>query len=202
MTSGIRGGATKHVCFAIAYGLTVLGAIALFLIIRTAGESMPGYAAGAGMPSAPHQAAAAAKSDVLLHVLLAMFAIVFMSRVMTSLFGRLGQPPVVGEVLAGIILGPSLLGRLAPGLSAHLLPAEIAPFLGLIAQLGVILYMFMVGLELDTASLVGRGPAAVAISHASIGVPFLFGAGLSLGLYTRLSTEGVPFTVFLLFLGV
>jgi Kef-type K+ transport system membrane component KefB len=71
-----------------------------------------------------------------------------------------------------------------------------------IAQLGVILYMFMVGLELDTSTLVGRGHAAVAISHASIVVPFLLGAGLALGLYPRLSTGAVPFTPFALFLGV
>jgi Kef-type K+ transport system membrane component KefB len=202
MRSDVNREPPKRLQFAVAYGLTVLGAIALFLVIRAVGESMPGYAAGAGMPSALHRAVGAAKSDVLMHVLLAMFAIVVTSRVMASLFARLGQPPVVGEVLAGIMLGPSLLGRLAPGLAAQLLPAESAPYIGLIAQLGVILYMFMVGLELDTDSLIGRGHAAVAISHASIIVPFLLGSGLSLGLYTRLSTEGVPFTVFALFLGV
>ena len=202
MRSDIRSESPNRLRFAIAYGLTVLGAIALFLVIRAFGETLPDATGGLAAPSAPQRAVAAARSDVLMHVLLAMFAIVVASRVMASLFGRLGQPPVVGEVLAGIMLGPSLLGRVAPGLAGQLLPAEIAPYLGLIAQIGVILYMFMVGLELDTASLIGRGHAAVAISHASIVVPFLLGAGLALGLYSRLSAGAVPFTVFALFLGV
>src|SRR5215813_4842926 len=105
MRSDADGEATNRLRFAIAYGLTVLGAIALFLVIRASGESLPCYAVGVAMPSAPHRAVAAAKSDVLMHVLLAMFAIVVTSRALASLFGRLGQPPVVGEVLAGIMLG-------------------------------------------------------------------------------------------------
>jgi Kef-type K+ transport system membrane component KefB len=137
-----------------------------------------------------------------MHVLLAMFAIVVASRVMAWLFGRLRQPPVVGEVLAGILLGPSLLGRLSPGLAAQLLPAEVAPYLGVIAKLGVILYMFLVGLELDATSLIVRGRAALAIAHGSIVVPFLLGAALALWLHPRLSSADVPLTPFALFLGV
>jgi Kef-type K+ transport system membrane component KefB len=78
----------------------------------------------------------------------------------------------------------------------------VAPLLGIVAQLGVILYMFVVGLELDLRALGERGRAAVAISHASIVAPFLLGAALALGIYPVLATRDVPFTAFALFLGV
>jgi Kef-type K+ transport system membrane component KefB len=114
----------------------------------------------------------------------------------------LGQPPVLGEVVAGILLGPSLLGRLAPETAAFVLPPAVAPFLQVIAQLDVILYMFLVGLELNAGMLRGRARATVLTSHASILVPFLLGAVLALGLYPSFSHNDVPFTSFALFLGV
>ena len=114
-------------------------------------------------------------------------------------FAYLGQPPVIGEVIAGIVLGPSFLGADA---SAILLPPTVAPFLGVIAQLGVLLYMFTVGLELHTDLMRQRTHATVAISHTSILVPFVLGALLALELYPRLSSSDVPFTSFALFMGV
>ena len=89
---------------------------------------------------------------------------------------------MIGEIIAGILLGPSLLARAAPGVSAYLLPASIAPFLNVLSQIGVVLYMFVVGLELDPGLLSRRGHVAIAISHASIITPFLLGAALSLSL--------------------
>src|SRR5262249_52210665 len=133
---------------------------------------------------------------------LALTVVIVTGRLLGRLFICLGQPPVIGEVMAGIILGPSLLARVAPDASAFLLPTEVAPHLGVIAQLGLILYSFLVGLELDTGLLRQHAHAAVAISHASMIVPFLLGALLALGLYGRLSSSGVPFTSFALFLGV
>src|SRR6267154_1529940 len=109
---------------------------------------------------------------------------------------------MIGEIIAGILLGPSLLGRLAPGASAYLFPPAVGPFLNIIAQVGVILYMFLVGLELDPQLLRKRGHATVAISHASILAPFILGAALALVLYPRLSSGSVSFTNFSLFLGV
>jgi len=109
---------------------------------------------------------------------------------------------VIGEVIAGILIGPSLLGRVWPEASAFLLPAEVGPSIGVIAQLGVILYMFLVGLELNSAVLRERAGTTVAISHASIAVPFVCGAALALYLYPRLAESGVTFTSFALFSGV
>ena len=139
---------------------------------------------------------------MLLSVLVALTVIMVTARVVGSLFKRLHQPAVIGEVVGGILLGPSLLGRLSPETAAVLLPSEAAPFLGVIAQLGVILYMFMVGLELDLAVLRSRVAITVVISIASIVVPFALGAWLAWSLYGAWAPAGVGFTSFALFLGV
>jgi Kef-type K+ transport system membrane component KefB len=137
-----------------------------------------------------------------LHLLLALALVIATARSLGALCHWLQQPPVIGEMIAGILLGPSLLGQLAPNAYSYLLPQSIAPLLNAIAQFGVILYMFIVGLELNPSMLRGKGHAAVAISHASIVFPFLLGTGLSLILYPRFSNSAVPFTSFSLFLGV
>jgi Kef-type K+ transport system membrane component KefB len=145
----------------------------------------------------------AVSADTLLHILVALAVVITLARAVGALFRRLAQQPaVVGEIIAGLMLGPSLLGRVAPGAYHFLLPPSVAPYLGVIAQVGVILYMFLVGLELDPSLLRNRGHATIAISHASIITPFILGALLSLWLYPRLSSSDVPFTCFSLFLGV
>ncbi len=179
----------------------VLGGVALFFLIRSYGETL----------SAPAPVVAAATSrgaevtaapDALLHVLLALAAVVVAGRLLGKLLGAIGQPPVIGEVLGGILLGPSLLGRIAADVSAYILPSSVAPFLSVIAQLGVILYMFLVGLELNADLLRDRAHATLATSHASIVAPFVLGSWLALYLYPRLSSSDVPFTSFALFMGV
>lgn len=147
-------------------------------------------------------APAAATPDVLYHVLLALVAVIVAARACGALFARLHQPPVMGEVLAGLLLGPSFLGQVSPAAMHYLLPASAAPFLSVIAQIGVLLFMFLVGLELDTGRLGRRTRALLVISHVSIIVPFLLGVTLAAYLYPRLSTTDVPFTVFALFIGV
>ncbi|HWP04161.1 MAG TPA: cation:proton antiporter [Polyangiaceae bacterium] len=141
-------------------------------------------------------------SSSLLHVLVAMLAVIVAARALGAVFRRLSQPPVVGEMVAGILLGPSLLGRVAPGVSHFILPPAVAPYLQLIAQVGVLLFMFLVGLELDTSLLKRRTATTVAISHASILVPLVLGSLSALVVFPRLGTPGVPFGTFALFLGV
>jgi Kef-type K+ transport system membrane component KefB len=140
--------------------------------------------------------------DALVHVLVALAAVLVTGRLLGLLFRRVGQPPVIGEVVGGILLGPSLLGQVWPAAAAFVLPPEVAPFLGVISQLGVIFYMFLVGLELDLGLLRQSARATIAISQACIVVPFLLGAALALGLYPRLSGGEVPFGSFALFVGV
>ena len=140
--------------------------------------------------------------DLLWHLLLALAAVVIAGRLLGALFRFIGQPPVIGEVVAGILLGPSLLGGVSPDAYAFLLPPSVAPSLGLIAQLGVVTYMFLVGVELDTEGLKGQLHATVGIALTSIAVPFALGVWLATALYSGLSPAGVPFMHFTLFLGV
>lgn len=141
-------------------------------------------------------------SDTLFHVLLALAAVIALGRVVGMLFVYLGQPPVIGEVVAGILLGPSLFGQVAPKAAAFLFPEKSAPLLELIAQLGIILYMFLVGLELNGGLLKRLGRAAFVISNASMIVPFLLGLALALVLHPQLAGRDVPYLSFALFLGV
>jgi Kef-type K+ transport system membrane component KefB len=182
------------------YVAIVGGSIALFAWVRLLGADLQAPVADAS--HALFGTGAAKQSHALLHVLLALPVVIVAARLVGLLFIRFGQPPVIGEVLAGIALGPSLLGSVWPAASDFLLPAEVAPLLGIIAQVGVVLYMFLVGLELDPRYMRKSPHAALAISHASIVVPFLLGSTFALYLYPRLSTHDVPFTVFALFLGV
>jgi hypothetical protein len=105
---------------AVGYGLMLAAAVGLFLLIRAYGETLPTAAAVAPPPVS----AAAHKADALPHVLLALVAVILTGRVLSWAFTRIGQPPVIGEVVAGILLGPSLLGREA---SAWVLPPAVAP---------------------------------------------------------------------------
>jgi Kef-type K+ transport system membrane component KefB len=179
----------------LLYGVMALLTAVVFLWIRHHGTSL--VAPPPAIPAA-RDAASGHGSDPFLSVLIALTAIIVTGQVLARLFATISQPPVIGEVVAGILLGPSLLG---PEISALVLPPSVAPYLGVIAQLGVVLYMFLVGLELNPALLKNRGQTVV-ISHASIVVPFLAGALLSLPLYPRLSTSDVPFITFALFMGV
>ena len=145
---------------------------------------------------------ASAGRSAIGHVLLALVIIIIMARLLGTAFHYFHQPPVIGEIIAGILLGPSFLGHLSPEISAYVFPTAVSPFLGVLSEVGVILYMFLVGLELDPGLLKRRGHAAVAISHASIIAPFLLGTLLSLILYPRLATGDLKFTAFSLFLGV
>jgi Kef-type K+ transport system membrane component KefB len=181
------------------YPLMIAGAIGLFLVVRSIGMR---NVAPEPPPGVAPIGSAHASTDVLLHVMLALLVIIVAARACGAVCKRLQQPPVIGEVIAGIFLGPSLLGLAWPAATAFLLPPEIAPYLSVLAQVGVVLFMFMVGLELDAGKIRNRTRATVAISHASIIAPFLLGSVLALWLYPRFSTRAVPFTVFALFLGV
>src|SRR5690606_9472800 len=128
---------------------------------------------------------------LLLTLLLQIAVVLVAARALGALCRRIGQPQVVGEMAAGIALGPSLLGWAAPGVSALLFPAESLIGLNVLSQIGLVLFMFLVGLELDPRLLRGRGETALVTSHASIVAPFFLGSALALYLYPRLSDASV-----------
>lgn len=135
-------------------------------------------------------------------LLIQVGVILLVARLVGLVFRKLHQPQVIGEMLAGILLGPSLLGWLAPDISAALFPAESLGFLNALSQIGLLLFMFLVGLEFDPNMLRSQGRAAVVTSQASIVAPFILGAGLAFYLYPKLSDASVSFTSFALFMGI
>ena len=182
---------------ALIYAATLGASIGAFFLIRSLGPSF--VATG---PQEPVRPPTSDTPGILLHVLLSLVVVLVVARILGAMIRRLNQPQVMGEVVAGILLGPSFLGWLAPGVASQVLPVNTAPYLAVIAQVGVVLYMFLVGLELDTELLQERHQAAIAISHASIVVPFLLGAAFALWLYPLYSTGVFSFTTFALFIGV
>jgi len=138
----------------------------------------------------------------LLILLSQIGVILLLARLVSWGLRTLHQPQVMGEIVAGILLGPSLLGWLAPNASMALFSPDSLGPLNALGQAGVLLFMFLVGLKLDLANVWARGRPVLMIAHASIAVPLILGAGLALCLYPSLSDTGVTPTVFALFTGV
>jgi Kef-type K+ transport system membrane component KefB len=138
--------------------------------------------------------------QINVRVLLALAVVIAGSRFVGWAISKIGQPRVHGEILAGILLGPSLLGLVWPRAMGYIFPTEIIGALKVLAQVGLVMFMFLIGLELDLKKLRGHGHKAVVISHASILAPILLGAGLAVWLYPRLG-GGVDRLGFTLFLG-
>ncbi len=113
-------------------------------------------------------------------LLLQIIVIVLAAKLFAELFRRIGQPPVMGEMVAGIVLGPSVIGLISPQTMAFLFPPASMATLGLLSQIGVVLFMLVVGMELDIQHLREKASAAIMVSHASIVVPFFLGTSLSL----------------------
>jgi Kef-type K+ transport system membrane component KefB len=135
-------------------------------------------------------------------LLLQIAVVLATARAVGLLFRRLRQPQVAGEMLGGILLGPSVLGALAPRLEASLFPADSLDLFDAVSRFGLVLFMFLVGTKLDLQSLRGRGAkATVLISHLSIAVPFVLGGLLALLLHPSLSHPDVRRLHFTLFLG-
>jgi Kef-type K+ transport system membrane component KefB len=137
----------------------------------------------------------------LFTLVLQIAVILAVCRLAGSLFQKIHQPRVVGEMFAGIMLGPSLLGWMAPQVSAYLFPPASLGFLNALSQVGVVIFMFLVGLGINPKELKHQGHAAVLTSHVSITAPFVLASFLSLYLYPKLSDDSVAFTSFALFMG-
>ena len=135
-------------------------------------------------------------------LLLQIITIIIVARIFGWIFRKIGQPSVIGEIIAGIFLGPSLIGHYFPEYSAVLFPIESLGNLGFLSQIGLILFMFVIGMELDLKVLKNKANDAVVISHASIVIPFALGVGLSYFIYQQFAPKGVDFLSFSLFMGI
>ncbi|MBD2506265.1 cation:proton antiporter [Nostoc muscorum FACHB-395] len=138
---------------------------------------------------------------IVILVLVEVLIIIGLSRLVGLAFRSIKQPLVIGEIVAGIMLGPSLFGLVAPHLAVTLFPPETIPFLNVLSQVGLIFFMFLIGLELNPKYLSGQLEVAVLTSHVSILVPFSLGTLLAAILYPLVSNASVSFTAFALFLG-
>jgi Kef-type K+ transport system membrane component KefB len=140
--------------------------------------------------------------DPLAILLAQIVMIILVARLFGWIFKKIGQPTVIGEIIAGIVLGPSLVGMYFPEFSAALFPVESLGNLKFISQIGLILFMFVIGMELDIKVLKNKASEAVVISHASIVIPFALGIGLSYFVYNKFAPAGVEFLSFSLFMGI
>ncbi len=193
----------------ILYGFIVVGALLAVLAILQLGDQRYWNTVTTVAPRVAASAAAAEVSTAyanlrhpLAILIIQLLAVVVTARIFGHWATRLGQPPVVGEIIAGLVLGPSLLGWLAPAASQFIFPTNSLGTLNLFSQVGVILFMFVAGLELDTSHLRSRAHVAVAVSHVSIVLPFLLGVTLALYMYSSYAPAGVPFHAFALFMGI
>jgi Kef-type K+ transport system membrane component KefB len=138
-----------------------------------------------------------------LAILLAqIITIILVARFFGWICRKIGQPSVIGEIIAGIVLGPSLIGMYFPEFSALLFPKDSLGNLQFLSQIGLIFFMFVIGMELDLKALKNKAHEAVVISHASIIIPFALGIGLAYFIYESFAPKGVEFTSFGLFLGI
>ncbi|MDB4888844.1 MAG: putative sodium/hydrogen transporter [Gemmatimonadetes bacterium] len=183
--------------FGLAYLVLVGIPVGFVLVALRLGEHLPLLGERV---TAPEIRKATAGLDLGLLVI-QMVAIISAARVVGTIAKYVGQPRVVGEMVAGLLLGPSVLGRLAPGLSTHLFPTASLGFLNALAQVGLLLFMFLVGVELDPRHVRESGRTAVLTSHISILLPFTLGTLISLWLFPTLAPPGVPFMPFALFMG-
>jgi Kef-type K+ transport system membrane component KefB len=175
-----------------------LGAVLVAALLQWGAALHP----GAAVLAAGASPAAARLDHPLTGLLLQIVVVLAAARLAGHLLRRLGQPMVVGEILAGLLLGPSLLGMLWPEASAFLFPPRSLPALELFGQVGVLLFMFVIGLEVDLGRQAAHARTVLAVSHAGLVVPFVLGVGLALAIYPELAAPGAPLAGFALFIGI
>lgn len=135
-------------------------------------------------------------------LLIQIIAVLLMVRLFGFLFSYIGQPSVIGEIVAGIVLGPSVLGLFFPDVFQFLFPVSSLAKLELLSQVGLILFMFVIGMELDFGILKNKINETLVISHAGILVPFFLGVLSSYWIYEEYASSLTPFLPFALFIGI
>ena len=135
-------------------------------------------------------------------LLLQIITILLTCRLFGWLFQKIGQPTVIGEIVAGIVLGPSVLGHLSPEVSGFLFPVESLANITILSQFGLILFMFAIGMELDITEVRKKLKETILISHTSTIVPFFCGMLTAYFVYDTYADKSPPFLSFALFVGI
>ncbi len=162
----------------------------------------PGDIAGVGPSASLLENLRENFKDPLTRLFVQLILIVLVARLCGMLAVKIRQPAVVGEMLAGILLGPSLLGWVWPGLFQFIFPLPSLGALRLLSQIGVCLFMFVVGMELDVSQLKQQARTAVLVSQVSILFPYLLGVVASLFIFSTLAEPNASFAPFALFIGI
>jgi Kef-type K+ transport system membrane component KefB len=176
----------------------VMTAAALLAVALASGALTGGKPAG---PARAAVAAAPSPAQLLWRLVLAVAVIAVLARACGMLARRLGQPEVVGEILAGLILGPSVIRTLAPGVFSALLPSAVLPTLNLLAQAGLVIFMFSVGAEVDQDMLRLHGKVIGAVSQAMMVVPFALGVVAAIPLYSMFAGRTADMAPYAIFVG-
>ncbi|MFG2981718.1 cation:proton antiporter [Streptomyces sp. NPDC048258] len=181
----------------ILYVVLVVFPLAVTVVLLRFGSEVLGSGEVTGGRSPGH-----AVPDVFTDLLLALPVVLVACQLAGRLFRRISQPGVIGEILAGILLGPSVLGLVWPTGYAVLMPQHLLGPLGILAQLGLIFFMFLVGLELDLRHVRDSARSLLLISHSGVAVPMLAGIVLAFAMYEGFAPAHVGFAEFALFFGV
>jgi Kef-type K+ transport system membrane component KefB len=134
--------------------------------------------------------------------LLQLLTILVLTRIAGWLLRKCGQPAVIGEIAAGILLGPSVCGAFWPDFTATIFPKESLGTLSIVSEMGLVLFMFVIGIELDAAVVRKKAKQSLVISGVSIALPFALGSLLAFYLYHNYAAPGAGFTGFALFMGI
>lgn len=177
----------------VSTGLLVMSGALVVVLLKFGAAGHPG---AAGPATAPPGAA-----SPLLRLLAALPVILAACHLVGMLLRMLGQPAVIGEIVAGVILGPSLLGQVWPAASRWLFPPDVVSTVSTLAQLGLVFFMYLIGAEINLGVMRRRGAAAVTVSQASIALPMVSGIALAFWLYPSFG-RGVGFVAFTLFIAV
>ncbi len=198
----------KKLKITIIYLITIFGFLALMYVI---------FILGKGLETGRVSAKAVLETNALTEFIISLWhniqsplalllaqiiTIIIAARILGWLSFKIGQPAVIGEITAGILLGPSFAGAFMPVFSAALFPVHSLGNLQFLSQIGLILFMFIVGMELDFTTLKNRAKDAVIISQMSIVIPFTLGLGLAYFIYGTFAPRGIPFLPFALFIGI
>lgn len=199
----------KNYRYLLFYILTIGGFSLLMYVIVLKGESLgiinsAGAIAGSTVSGLHHFRLTTIQNlfNPLPVLLLQIITIIAFARIFGFLCKKIGQPSVIGEIIAGIVLGPSLLGLFSPGISSFLFPPESLNSLQFFSQIGLILFMFIVGMDVDLKVLGNKAPEAFVVSHASIIIPFTLGMVLAYYIFISFAPAGVTFLSFALFIGI
>ena len=188
------------------YLATLGGLISLIVFILNTGKGLQSAEVKSFTAAEAETHLSAVLMQTLSHPLpifiLQLVVIIIVSQVFAAAARKIGQPGVVGEIIAGIVLGPSLMGTMLPAFSKFIFPAASMGNLQMLSQVGLILFMFVIGMELNLETLKKKAGAAVIISHASIVIPYALGVGLSYFMYKTYAPAGIPFYAFALFMGI